>query len=161
MGVNRKRLHRVGCLAFVGTMLAYVAPTSGLVPPLLMRNTADSMPKGIYVYSHGGPVARGEVIIVRRPPHFSEGWLVKRAVGIGGDHYCWDPALGTQRLNGRAMPAPLPEAIGMGIPVWRGCRTLSADEVVGYGETPDSYDSRYLGPVKLETLWGVYRPISG
>ncbi len=96
---------------------------------------------------------------VRDPPHFDLPWLLKRVAGVPGDRYCWNPEAGTHELNGRLMPAPDPEAFGLGIAVWKGCETLGADEVVLYGRTPDAYDSRYFGPVRDRDLWGVYLPV--
>ena len=57
------------------------------------------------------------------------------------------------------MPAPWSGAIALGIPIWHGCRALGAGEVVGYGDSEDSFDSRYTGPVLEAKLFGVYAPI--
>ena len=120
------------------------------------------MPEGLYLYAHrinSPPAARGDVAVVRNPPHFDLPWLMKRVAGLPGDRYCWNDQAGTHELDGRPMPPPDPDATGLGVPVWKGCETLAPDEVVLYGRTPDSYDSRYLGPVRARDLWGVYRPV--
>jgi type IV secretory pathway protease TraF len=51
----------------------------------------------------------------------------------------------------------------MGLAVWKGCVTLGPGQIVGYGRTPDSYDSRYepLGVLDVERLWGTYRLVWG
>jgi type IV secretory pathway protease TraF len=144
---------------FVVTGFVFMAPTFRLAPPILFRNDGSSEPEGYYLYAHPAPARRGEIVVLRHPPHFQLTWLMKTVAGVAGDVYCWDERLGTQRLNGRPMPSPDPPASRLGIPVWHGCRRLAPGEVVGYGRSPDSYDSRYFGPVPEQALWGVYRPI--
>lgn len=40
---------------------------------------------------------------------------------------------------------------------WRGCRVLAEDEVLLLGDTADSFDGRYWGPVRVELIEGVWR----
>jgi type IV secretory pathway protease TraF len=84
---------------------------------------------------------------------------MKRTVGVAGMRFCWHPETGTHMVDDIVMPAPTDEAVALGIPVWTGCKVLEADEVVGYGQSASSYDSRYFGPVQTSRLLGVYRPI--
>lgn len=156
-GDLRRRLIRAG--SFLALGLIYAAPTFGVVPPLALRNDSPSMPEGYYLYAHRLPARVGEVVVLRHPPHFDLPWLMKRVEGVEGDLFCWHPELGTHLLNGRPMPPPSPQARELGIPVWQGCDRLRPGEIVGYGRTADSYDSRYLGPVSTRQLWGVYRPL--
>src|SRR3954465_11725789 len=157
----RARLSRGRAVPALGGL--WMAPTFGALPPLALYNTSDSVPEGLYLYAHdaGGPAgaAPGGPVAVKDPPHFDLPWLLKRVAGKAGDRYCWNGQAGSHELNGRLMPAPDPEAASLGIGVWKGCGTLAADEVVLYGRTPDSYDSRFLGPVHVRDLWGVYRPV--
>ena len=95
------------------------------------------------------------MIVLRDPPHFAWSWLMKRVEGTAGDLFCWRPDLGTHVLAGRIMPPPDPAAQQLGLEPWRGCHRLVAGEVVGYGQSPDSYDSRYLGPIAEGRLWGI------
>ena len=143
-----------------GFALAYMAPAFGWSPPLALRNDGDSLPKGWYVYDHPAPARVGEIVAVRNPKGFNLWWLMKRVEATAGAVYCWRADLGTHTLDGRVMPAPLPEAIAMGVPVWKGCGAVPAGEIVGYGISRDSYDSRYFGPVRESDLFGVYRPVS-
>lgn len=137
----------------------FTAPSWASVPILALWNTSESAPVGFYVYEHPPPARRGDMVVWRDPPRWHLGWLLKRVEGVVGDLYCWDPGLGTHRLNGRPMPPPAADAIRIGIPVWHGCATLAPGEIVGYGRTSDSYDSRYFGPVREAELWGVYLPV--
>src|SRR4051794_24428577 len=134
------RLSRGAAVFALGGL--WMAPTFGLLPPLVLDNTSRSMPEGLYLYEHrvgSPPAARGDVVVVRDPPHFDLPWLMKRVEGVAGDRYCWDESLGTHRLNGRPMPPPDPDSAGLGIPVWKGCVTLGPGQVVAYGRTADSY----------------------
>ena len=138
---------------------AFMAPALGLGVPLLIRNTGGSMPRGFYVWSHAPPAAKGEVIVVRAPEHFRMSWLMKRVVATAGDRFCWRPEIGTHLVGVARMPPPSSVALELGLQPWQGCRVLGPGEVVGYGHSPDSYDSRYLGPINELRLWGVYRAI--
>ncbi len=42
---------------------------------------------------------------------------------------------------------------------WRGCRTLAAGEVLLLGDTADSFDGRYWGPVSVDLIEGVWRKL--
>jgi type IV secretory pathway protease TraF len=160
----RSRLARGATVLALGG--AWVAPTFGLCPPLALYNTTESVAPGLYLYAHDArsvAPTRGDYVAVRNPPHFDVPWLMKRVVGVEGDTFCWDPAIDTHRLNGRPMPPPSPEAEAMGLAVWEGCVTLGPGQIVGYGRTPDSYDSRYrpIGVVDVDRLWGTYRLVWG
>jgi type IV secretory pathway protease TraF len=147
--------------SFVVAGAVVLALGAGGITLLLMRElvwqNGDSMPKGLYVYAHAPPVEKGEVVILRDPPRFKLPWLMKRVEGVAGDTYCWDAQAGSQRLNGRLMPGPHPKAAELGIDVWRGCRALLPGEIVGYGQSDTSFDSRYFGPVLETRLTGAYR----
>ena len=91
----RARLARGGAVLSLGAL--WMAPTFGWLPPLLLDNTSDSMPEGFYLYAHrvgSPPVARGDVVVVRNPPHFDLPWLMKRVAGV--------PATGTAGIPTRA-----------------------------------------------------------
>ena len=136
-----------------------MAPALGFGVPLFIRNTGSSMPRGFYVWSHAPPAAKGEVIVVRAPEHFRMSWLMKRVVATAGDRFCWRPEIGTHQVGARRLPPPSPDALALGLQPWPGCRVLAPGEIVGYGFSPDSYDSRYFGPINEAQLWGVYRPL--
>jgi type IV secretory pathway protease TraF len=156
MTLRGRLLASAGVAAMIA---AWVAPALGVGVPLLLHNTGSSMPLGFYAWHHAAPAAKGEVVVLRDLPHFAWSWLMKRVEGTAGELFCWRPELGTHTLNDRVMPPPDPAALELGLVPWRGCRRLAAGELVGYGQSPDSYDSRYLGPIEEAQLWGVYRPV--
>lgn len=42
---------------------------------------------------------------------------------------------------------------------WRGCRVLANGEVLLLGDTADSFDGRYWGPVSVDLIEGVWRKL--
>ena len=84
---------------------------------------------------------------------------MKRVVATAGDSFCWRPEIGTHTVGDQPMPPPSADALRLGLRSWQGCRVLAPGEIIGYGQGPDSYDSRYLGPIREVHLWGVYRPV--
>ena len=42
---------------------------------------------------------------------------------------------------------------------WRGCRVLAEGEVLLLGDTADSFDGRYWGPVSVSLIEGVWRKL--
>jgi type IV secretory pathway protease TraF len=64
------------------------------------------------------------------------------------------------RRHHRAAVAVLPpgEDLGHVQPTgWRGCRVLAHGEVLLLGDTDDSFDGRYWGPVSADLIEGVWR----
>jgi type IV secretory pathway protease TraF len=151
--VRRRGL--VAALAVWGLLEGY--GRAGL-PPLLLLNPSPSLPLGLYAYAHAVPAARGDVVMWAHPPGYAYlgGRVLKRVTGVAGDAYCWDPELPTQRLNGTPMPPPLPAAVEAGLRPWTGCQRLAPGQVVGYGDSPGSWDSRFFGVVAESDLAGVY-----
>lgn len=137
--------------------LALYIPRWFGAPPLVLLETGTSMPTGLYVYDHALPAEPGEVVVLAKAPHWGRPYLMKTVIGRAGDLFCWDEARQAQRLNGRLLPGPSPRARALGVPVWRDCRSLRADEYVGLGAGADSYDSRYFGPSPAAVIYGVYR----
>ena len=146
----RARLSRGAAVFALGAL--WMAPTFGLLPPLALYNTSESVPPGLYLYQHPMPLgrraARGDYVAVRDPPHFDLPWLLKRVAGVPGDRYCWNSEAGTHELNGRPMPPPDPDAFGLGDPGLEGLRDARRrTRWCSTGARPTAYDSRYLGPV--------------
>lgn len=149
------------CIVAFGLLLGlllgvlFAAPHLG-VPRLALWETGTSMPRGLYLYSHGMPAERGETIVLNHAPNWGRSYLMKRVEGLPGQVYCWDEQRQAHRLDDLWMPPVTFTAQMMGIPIWHDCRPLAADEYVGYGQG-DSYDSRYIGPVHAADIAGVYR----
>ena len=84
--------------------------------------------------------------------------FIKRIAANDGDSVCADGE--TIRINDRTVAhRAVQDRQGRALPHWSGCRMLSADEVFLMGDTPDSFDSRYFGPVSAADIEGVWRKL--
>lgn len=149
---------------------ASLAMAARLAPqPTFLINTSPSEPPGLYIRSAAGP-APGRLAAFRTPEpgrlyaaaHLREigrGGILKTLVGGAGDRAC--VAAGTLTLNGRPLGRVLDrDRRGRPLPRWTGCRTLGPGEYLAFsGRIPNSYDSRYYGPVRDADLIGVFSPL--
>lgn len=154
---RRPRRLRYAGLIMAGTVAILFGSRQAGAPMFALWEYGISMPTGIYVFHHFPPAQRGEVIVMEKAERWSRPYLMKRVEGVEGDVFCWDPERQQHRINGRWMPGPSPLAADLGLSGWEGCRALRPGEYVGYGDHPESYDSRYLGPINEAQIAGVYR----
>jgi conjugative transfer signal peptidase TraF len=143
----------VSALAFLGlAVFAMAAKSLGMV-----LNVTDSMPGIVYQLGHG---ERGSIAAFCAPiahPSIGHGPcpdgslpLIKRVAGVAGDLVTETDA-GIE-INGLPVPHSRPldlEFKGKALPHLRGVFKLQAGEIWAAGEHPNSFDSRYYGPVKL------------
>ncbi|MNE23659.1 Peptidase S26 [compost metagenome] len=83
--------------------------------------------------------------------------LLKRVAAVEGDAVC-DHG-GTVRTPGRQVLRLNRDRRGAVLPAWRECRLLGRDELFLLGDTPESFDSRYFGPVRKGEAKGVYQEV--
>jgi type IV secretory pathway protease TraF len=63
-------------------------------------------------------------------------------------------------INGRSVArAKINDAIGRPLPRWNGCARLNADHAVLLSTDPDSFDSRYFGPIDRRQILGTALPV--
>lgn len=137
--------------------------------PLFLINTSPSEPVGLYVRSPLPPEP-GRLAAFPTPPpgrRYAQAHLPKIAAGgilktlvagpqsqvcaVGGVFSVDRRALGSIHQQDRA---------GRALPHWEGCRTLAAGEYVAFSDRiPNSFDSRYYGPVAERDLIGVFEPL--
>lgn len=134
----------------------------------LIYNHTPSVPTGWYVRS-AHEIATGALVTVRAQdvaPDYAEARnftdagdrLIKRIAANDGDSVCADGS--AIRINDRTVAhRAVHDSQGRVLPNWGGCRTLTADEVFLMGDTPDSFDSRYFGPVSATDIEGVWRKL--
>lgn len=158
----RRRVIQLSALAIV----AAIALTAR-VDPVLIFNASPSVPAGFYLRTDAPP-APGAFVTVRaaavapayaRARGFSDASdrFIKRVAAGGGENVC---AHGdTVSLGARVVTRASHDNSGRALPRWTGCRTLAADEVFLIGDTPDSFDSRYWGPIAISTIDGVWSPL--
>jgi len=155
-------------LAGLGVAIISLTPTERAVP-WLVWNASASAPVGLY-RTVTGPAKRGDLVLVRPPVDVAalateRGYLpdgvplIKRVAARAGNHVC--------AVGGRVFLSGHPpihrletDAAGRPLPQWSGCQRLSRDEVfLLMAEAPDSFDSRYFGPVPLASVIGRLVPL--
>jgi len=134
----------------------------------LIYNHTPSVPPGWYMRS-ADEIARGALVTVRArdvAPDYAAARsftdrgdrFIKRIAANDGDSVCADGE--AIRINDRTVAhRAMHDSQGRALPHWSGCRTLLSDEVFLMGDTPNSFDSRYFGPVFVADIEGVWRPV--
>jgi conjugative transfer signal peptidase TraF len=156
----------LAALAGAGVVIALLA-----WPPrrdVIVYNGSDSVPTGFYVRSDE-PIRRGAIVTVRARDvalAYAEGRrftdtgdrFLKRVAAMAGDQVCAEDDM--IAINACApLRRMRRDRFGRALPRWSGCRTLEQNEVFLLGDTPDSFDARYWGPVSTATIEGVWRPL--
>ena len=160
-----------GFAAWAILPLSIIAVVSSLMPnPVVLWNRSPSEPEGLYVRTGARPLP-GTIIAFQAPPQafpYADarmGYLhhipILKSVGAGeGQSVCTDG--GKLVIDGKVV-APLQshDSHGDRLPIWHGCRLLGAGEVFVFSDRiPNSFDSRYYGPIKTDQILGVFRPLN-
>jgi conjugative transfer signal peptidase TraF len=126
------------------------------------------VPVGLYWVVSAAP-GNGELAIIRLPDKLrtlaairgylaAAALLIKPVTATMGDLVCRHGA--TVTINGRAAAhASTADGLGRPLPHWTGCITLAAGQVFLLSTAPDSFDSRYFGPVDSAHVLGAAHPI--
>jgi type IV secretory pathway protease TraF len=84
--------------------------------------------------------------------------LIKPVAAAAGDTVCRHGSLVT--INGRiAAHARTLDALGRPLPVWSGCFRLAVDQIFVLSADPDSFDSRYMGPINRAHVLDSAQPV--
>lgn len=151
--------------------VAGVAVAAATLPgPMFIHNSSPSIPTGFYARSSAAP-AVGKIIAFRVPqlgrPYAAahvagliRSGIIKRVAAGQGDTVCTTGPEGLS-INGKQLaPIVARDRRGVELPHWRGCRALNAGEFFVFSDRiPNSYDSRYYGPVTPGDIIGTYRPL--
>jgi conjugative transfer signal peptidase TraF len=174
-----RRYARLVLAALSAGGLASLAWASFVSPlPRLVYNPSDSVAVGWYrvdpLVRHAGSLSPamhvGNVVLVPLPTDAAalagrRGYLpsriplLKPVAAVAPQQVCI--AEGSVRIDGMPVAAVL-RIDGMGRPLraWPSCRRLRPGELFLLSTTnPASYDSRYFGPVRADTVLGVAHPI--
>ena len=160
------RVAIVGAAALGAFMLAQVANEHGA---LFLQNDSPSEPEGLYVRTNETP-AVGRLVtfmapppaaayVGRRLPNLRRTPVLKVLSAGPGSLVCTT----SKRLviDGQAMAAVAArDRYGQPLPQWNGCRRLGTGEWFAYSDrVPNSFDSRYFGPIRTDQVIAVYRPL--
>ena len=135
--------------------------------PVVLINRSASEPPGLYLLERrlavpGAKIAfripqPGRAYAARVMPERLASSILKTVVAGEGDRVC----ASDDRLvvNGRRIAAIAEkDRRGQPLPRWRQCRRLRAGELFVFSNRiPNSFDSRYYGPVPTSDVIGVYR----
>ena len=153
--------------AFAGAF-AVIAVTDPL--PRVVWNASASAPIGLYRIEPLPDPPNGALVAVTPPPPLAR-WLAER--GYLGErvpllkHVAAKPGQRVCRIGAvvsiDAQPvvvARLADGMGRPLPVWQGCRTLRAGELLMLNpDHADSMDGRYFGRLPASTVLGRAIPI--
>jgi len=163
---DRPRGARPEAAALLGVLVAVAllfVPSLWQPLPVLVWNASHSVPIGLYwidrtphrvgdlVLAHfTGPVA---ALADRRAYLSRTAYLLKPVSAVAGDRVCRFGARVLVRYRLAAL-ALRTDSAGRPMPTWHGCRMLQAGELFLLAGRPDSFDSRYFGPLRTEHIAG-------
>ena len=136
--------------------------------PALLWNASASVATGLYRLTSQPPLT-GALAVIRLPEPFktlaaTRGYLragallIKPVAAGAGDTVCRHGPLVT--INGRVVArAKTADQAGRLLPSWSGCFRLAPTDVFVLSEEPDSFDSRYFGPVERRHIVGTAVPV--
>ena len=164
--VRAGRIAAVAVVALGGLTLAKSLNHRGA---LVLHNDTPSEAEGLYLRTEGRP-AVGRLVSFMTPPaaapyvdrHLAmlRRTPVLKALAAGpGDFVC--TASGRLVIDGQVMAAvAAKDPRGVRLPQWNGCRRLRAGEWFAFSDrVPNSFDSRYFGPISADQVIAAYRPL--
>jgi conjugative transfer signal peptidase TraF len=137
--------------------------------PALLFNPSPSEPTGLYRLS-GDPPAPGRLIAFKVPKsgrayavarlgNIARAAILKEVAAGEGAVVCEQDGLVSIDGKARGRVAGT-DRQGVPLPHWSGCQRLQAGQYfVLSNRIPNSFDSRYYGPVSEAELVGVYQPL--
>jgi conjugative transfer signal peptidase TraF len=140
------------------------------VAPKLIWNASASAPLGLYRIESGHNAPLGALVAVAPPERLARWMAERRYLGLDAPLLKHVAAKAGQRIcrigavvsveDRPVAVARERDRLGRPLPVWRGCRTLAAGELLLINPAvPDSLDGRYFGPLPASALIGRAIPI--
>jgi conjugative transfer signal peptidase TraF len=129
--------------------------------PVLVWNASPSQRVGLYRLERGS-ARLGVRVLVRLPPRVAAlaarrgylargAYLLKPIAAVAGDRVCrWGVNVSVR--GQRAGRAKSRDHLGRDLQVWQGCHRLKAGELFLLAADPNSFDSRYFGPVAQDAV---------
>jgi len=168
---RRKRSRRCKILALGVLGFGLVMSSVFARPlPMIVYNGSASAPVGFYLLRKVSAIRRGDLVLVKTPEsvRFLAAQrdylplnvnLVKRIAAQNGDRVC--AKNGVVSIDGTIVAKQLEaDSKGRKLPRWNGCKRLGEGEFFLLMESvPDSFDSRYFGPVLISSIVGGLTPL--
>lgn len=160
-----RRTLELAALLSAGAMLL-AAALGFRMQDVVLYNHSPSLPQGFY-FRTDKEIASGAIVTIRardvapalaRERSFTgeRDRFLKRVAAIEGDFVCVEGERLT--INGQeAARRRARDSLGRPLPAWSGCRALGDDEALLLGDSEDSFDGRYWGPVTVDLIEGVWR----
>ena len=166
--IKRHRTQKIVSVVILASvaLMQLIAPVGGRA---VLVNVTRSEPLGLYVRTNLAPIP-GRLIAFSAPAAafpFANGDLsylhhvplLKMVAAGPGDRVCANSDHVV--INGQL--GPLIAKVDQqrrALPHWAECRTLRAGELFALAaHIPNSFDSRYFGPVRLSAIIGVFQPL--
>jgi conjugative transfer signal peptidase TraF len=159
------------------TLLSMLAGAALIVVPVWNRhdirfiwNASASVPIGLYRIVPGNRVDVTDLAVVMPPAELAAFLderrylprglpLIKRVLALSGTTVCrrGSAIIAYGGIYGQALAR---DTRGRPLPDWQGCRTLHDGEAFFMNwDSPDSFDSRYFGPLPVTTIVGRAIPV--
>ncbi|OJX78573.1 S26 family signal peptidase [Magnetospirillum sp. 64-120] len=161
---------RFGWVVTTSVAVLAIGASSFVHPaPRLLWNATASTPVGFYAVQPVRTLRVGD-LVAERPPEavarfLAEGGylpmgvpLLKQVAALAGQIVCRTGR--TITVDGITVAAVRErDSRGRDLPVWSGCRTLDAGEILLLNRHPDSLDGRYFGPMPVSSVIGRATPL--
>lgn len=160
-----------------GYVMTTYAATLGMVvtafvhpAPRLIWNASESIPVGLYRVSPAPSARRGDLVAITPPAQLAALMAERRYLPLGIPMLKPVAAIGGQLVCRRGLHISIDghrvgDALtrdhrGRDLPIWHGCRRLSASELfVMNPASRDSFDGRYFGALPVSSVLSRLRPI--
>jgi type IV secretory pathway protease TraF len=146
-------------------LAALALASGGAGQDVVLFNHSPSVPVGFYIRD-SADLAPGMFVTVRARDvapieaaahrYDDEGdRFIKRLAAIAGQDVCSDGRV----LSVDGVDVAMVQNRTGAPQGWVGCRTLATSEILLLGDSTDSFDGRYWGPIRSELIEGVWRPL--
>jgi conjugative transfer signal peptidase TraF len=161
---------RAVLLSMLAGATLIVVPTWSPPNIRFIWNASASVPIGLYRIAPGSHVGVTDLAVVMPPTELAAFLderrylprglpLIKRVLALGGTSVCrrGSAIIAYGGIYGQALAR---DRRGRPLPDWQGCRMLDDGEAfVMNWDSPDSFDSRYFGPLPVSTIVGRAIPV--
>jgi len=147
--------HKLGWIFFAVIFLVFIEISLSFEKSIFLNRT-PSMPRGLYAEMNKDRYDIGDIIIFKYNGRNSD--LIKYIAAIYPNEFCidedaylWIDGVPNAKINIEKYPEAIPNQSK--------CQRLEPDELLVLGEHPDSFDSRYFGPIKVDQVIAEVWPL--